>query len=354
MTILILLAIVWVVVLGSQLWKRRKERMSSHSVWAFKRQLKTLRRKHAELAPIDGFRHNPASEASYFSAFQSTNVVTGDASWASREKVSLVRVVGSQAVRATGRVESDYSVSNGFTGYDGETENNDYAYSSPASTYSTPAPVVEVGSSVSSSSRNGSDPHMDDDSLYEASPPRSDRSYGSNKSYNEDSMHDGHSHTRNQHVSASTALRRRRTLVGLIGSAVVFFLFGLIPALGFMMILSVLGVAAAVTYIVLLARLNATRVRVTRVHATRMNTTRMHHSTMAHVANGRISGMSTRRPAHARHLIASNEDGDDARHDPDRYALPAGSSIYGDDPVFNGRYTALSEPLPIRRVSGTR
>ena len=141
-TILILLAIVWVVVLGSQLWKRRKERMSSHSVWAFKRQLKTLRRKHAELAPIDSFRHNPSSKASYFSAFQSTNVVTGDASWASHERVSLVRVIGSQAVQATGRVESDYSVSNGFVGYDGETENNDYVYSSPASTYSPSAPVV--------------------------------------------------------------------------------------------------------------------------------------------------------------------------------------------------------------------
>ncbi len=362
-TVLILLAIVWVVVLGSQLWKRRKERMSSHSVWAFKRQLKTLRRKHAELTPIDSFRHNPAGEASYFSAFQSTNVVAGDASWASHERVSLVRVIGPQAAQAAqtaGRMESGYSGSGGLAGYGGETGSSNYSYPSPASTYSTPASVIEAGSSVSSSSHNGDELYNDDDLLRDATPPygnRSYRSYGGNesynKSYNDDSMHDTPNYARNLHRSGSAALRRRRILVGLIGSAVVFFLFGLIPALGFMMILSMLGAAAAVAYIVLLAQLHTARHRSAGHNAARANTIRA-HAERRHAAAGRISTASARRPAHARHLVVGERDGGKVYHDSDRYALPAGSDAYGEDDILNGRYANSSEPLPTRRVSGIR
>ncbi len=334
-TVLILLAIVWVVVLGSQLWKRRKERMSSHSVWAFKRQLRTLRKKHAELTPIDSFRHNPAGEASYYSAFQSTNVIVGDASWASHERVSLVRVIGPQATQTMGQMEPGYSGSNSFSSYGRETDNSNYAYHSSV-------PVIEAGSSVSNSFHDGDEPYSnllhDGISSYH------------NQSYKEGSMYASSNYnTRNLHRSGSAGLRRRRILVGLIGSVVVFFLFGLIPALGFMMILSMLGAAAAVAYIVLLARMNAARMH----HAARVNTSRL-HATRKHTAKGHVPVMNTRRPAHAHRPVTDDRDEGRVYQDSGRYALPAGGHAEGRDTVFNGGYAVGSEALPTRKVSGVR
>ncbi len=299
MTVLILLAIVWIVVLGSQLWKRRSERRSTQSVWAFRRQLVTLKKRYTELTPIDGFRHarysytsdhdhdcdRPAEqEYSTFSAYEATKVMNGVSGWSSHERLSMVRVIGPEAadrqdmpVPESARAYSrsyvpdlqvpaydvpEFSATTHVPAYD-MVSRHDMYYGRPALT-----PSAGDWHAADGSARN------------ESTGPAGDSLPGNGLGGSRSSGHRVEYRHR-----VSPAVRRRRILAGLVATTLLCFLVGLIPAAGFFMILSVLGMAVTGAYIVLLVLL----AQAGRMHA-------------RGIYSGRTVSQSVARPSHAHHL----------------------------------------------------
>ncbi|MHB8264017.1 MAG: hypothetical protein ACYDGY_09800 [Acidimicrobiales bacterium] len=285
MTILILLAIVWIVVLGSQLWKRRSERRSTQSVWAFRRQLVTLRKRYAGLTPIDDFRHSRSyshgsdhsaeHEYSAFSAYETMKVAGGGMGWSSHESLSMVRVIGPQAAYADPVYAGDFrtgiqpGMHNARTDYCDAADN-----SSVRGTGQRVVPSVEVleASSQAVSPMARSNPHASAGShsgahafagVSEQGPHYGQAtlqpSVGNRPVGNRPVVNRPANHRVEYQRAVSAAVRRRRILAGMAAATLLSFLVGLIPAIGFFMFIGVLGVAFTGVYIVLLVLLAQVR-----------------------------------------------------------------------------------------------
>ncbi|MCL4433816.1 MAG: hypothetical protein M1399_03475 [Actinobacteria bacterium] len=333
MTVLILLAIIWIVVLGSQLWKRRSERRSTQSVWAFRRQLVTLRKRYTELTPIDDFRHTRHSyasdydhgydrsaerEYSTFSAYEAAKVMTSGSGWSSHERLSMVRVIGPEAAAdrqdmpapESGRAYSrpyvadlqastydvpGFSATTHVPAYD-TTSRHDMYYDRPVLMPSTDGWPAADGLARNESAGSRYAAAGPGSIGFAASRPAISGPAGSRSPGNGLAGSRSAGHRVEYRHRVSLAVRRRRILAGLVATTLLCFLFGLIPAAGFFMILSVSGMAVTGAYIVLLALL----AQAGRTHA-------------RGIYSGRIVSQAASRPSHAHHLANGRASADGSR-----------------------------------------